>query len=163
MGAPSTAIDLAESVLGILNLCGDGTTPQGNRDSPRRIPVEQISLTGIFSGGRHPPFTTTPVADSQRWRSHCPKEASAVNIETPQPQPPPSIAERAIDTATDVSRGIEEVTAALRIALDRLQLALARAERPGQPVARLRAVTREAPLTSLFIAFLLGVTLARRR
>ncbi len=73
------------------------------------------------------------------------------------------MAERAIDTATDVSRGIEEVTAALRVALDRLQLALANAERPGQPVARLRAVTREAPLTSLCIAFLLGVTLARRR
>lgn len=86
-----------------------------------------------------------------------------MNIETPQPAPPPGMAERAIDTATDLSRGIEEVTATLRIALDRLQLALARAERPGQPVARLRAVARQAPLTSLFIAFLLGVTLARRR
>jgi hypothetical protein len=90
-------------------------------------------------------------------------KASAVNIETPLPAPPPTIAERAIDTASDVSRTIEEVTAALRLALDRLQLAIARAERPGQPIARLRAVTREAPLTSLGIAFLLGVTLARRR
>ena len=86
-----------------------------------------------------------------------------MNIETPQPAPPPSMAERAVDAATDVSRGIEEVTAAFRVALDRLQLALARAERPGQPLARLRAVTREAPLASLCIAFLLGVTLARRR
>jgi hypothetical protein len=90
-------------------------------------------------------------------------KASAVNIETPQDVPSPSIAERAIDTATDVSRGIDEVTAALRIALNRLQLTLENAERPGQPVARLRAVTREAPLTSLCIAFLLGVALARRR
>jgi hypothetical protein len=73
------------------------------------------------------------------------------------------MAERAIDTATEVSRTIEDVTAALRVALDRLQLVLANAERPGQPVARLRAVTREAPLTSLCIAFLLGVTLVRRR
>jgi len=90
-------------------------------------------------------------------------KASAVNIETPQPPPLPGMAERAIDTATEVSRTIEDVTAALRVALDRLQLVLANAERPGQPVARLRAVTREAPLTSLCIAFLLGVTLARRR
>jgi hypothetical protein len=73
------------------------------------------------------------------------------------------MAQRAIDTATDVSRGIEEVTAGLRVALDRLQLAIAYAERQGQPIARLRAVTREAPITSLCIAFLLGVTLARRR
>jgi hypothetical protein len=90
-------------------------------------------------------------------------KASAVNIETPQPPPPPTMAERAIDTATEVSRTIEDVTAALRVALDRFQLVLANAERPGQPVARLRAVTREAPLTSLCIAFLFGVTLARRR
>jgi hypothetical protein len=86
-----------------------------------------------------------------------------MNIETPQTVPSPSIAERAVDAVTDVSRGIEEVTAAFRIALDRLQLALAKAERPGQPLARLRAVTREAPLTSLCLAFLLGFTLARRR
>jgi hypothetical protein len=37
------------------------------------------------------------------------------------------------------------------------------AQRPGQPLARLRATTREAPLTSLFIAFLLGVAVTRRR
>ena len=86
-----------------------------------------------------------------------------MNIETPQEVPSPSIAERAIDTAADVSRGIDEVTAALRVAIDRLKLALANAERPGQPIARLRAVTREAPITSLCIAFMLGVTLARRR
>jgi hypothetical protein len=84
-------------------------------------------------------------------------------IETPQPPPLPTMSERAIDTATEVSQTIEDVTAALRVALDRLQLVLANAERPGQPVARLRAVTREAPLTSLCIAFLLGLTLARRR
>jgi len=84
-------------------------------------------------------------------------------MDTSQEVPSPSIAERTIDTATDVSRGVEEVTSALRIALDRLQLALANAERPGQPLARLRAMTREAPLSSLFIAFLLGVAIARRR
>jgi len=84
-------------------------------------------------------------------------------METPQNIPSPSIAERTIDTATDVSRTIEEVTKALRVAVDRLQVAIANAQRPGEPVAKLRAVTREAPLTSLFVAFLLGVALARRR
>ena len=90
-------------------------------------------------------------------------EGVSVSIETPQQIPSPSIAQRAIDTATDVSRTIEEVTAALKVAVDRLQEAIANAERPGQPLAKLRAVTREAPLRSLFVAFLLGVVIARRR
>ncbi|MBV9459775.1 MAG: hypothetical protein JO141_19955 [Bradyrhizobium sp.] len=77
--------------------------------------------------------------------------------------PSPSIAERAIDAATDVSRTFEEVTAGLKVAVERLRVVIANAERPGQPIARLRAVTRQAPLQSLFVAFLLGVVLARRR
>ena len=83
--------------------------------------------------------------------------------EIPETIPSPSIAERAIDAATDVSRTIEEVTEGLRIAVDRLRSAIADAQRPGQPLARLRAVTRQAPLTSLTVAFLLGVALTRRR
>ena len=86
-----------------------------------------------------------------------------MNNEMPPSIPSPSIAERAIDTATDVSRTIEEVTAALKAAVDRLRQAIADAEQPGQPLARLRAVTRQAPLRSLFAAFLLGVVMARRR
>ena len=85
-----------------------------------------------------------------------------MNTDTPQVSSP-SIAERAIDTATDVSRTIEEVTASLKIAVDRLREVIANAERPGQPIARLRAVTRQAPLQSLFVAFLLGIVVARRR
>jgi hypothetical protein len=83
--------------------------------------------------------------------------------EIPQTVPSPSIAERAIDTAADVSRTIEEVTEGLRVAVDRLRSAIETAQRPGQPLARLRTVTRQAPLTSLAIAFLLGATLTRRR
>jgi fructose-1,6-bisphosphatase/sedoheptulose 1,7-bisphosphatase-like protein len=85
-----------------------------------------------------------------------------VSDETPQ-IPSPSIAERAIDAATDLSRGIEDVTAALKVAVHRLRVVIANAERPGQPIARLRAVTRQAPLQSLLVAFLLGVVVARRR
>jgi hypothetical protein len=86
-----------------------------------------------------------------------------VNIDEPEPTLQPSMTERAIDTATDVSRTIEDLTAGLKIAVDRLRLAIESAERPGQPLARLRAATRGAPLTSLFIAFLFGVALTRRR
>jgi len=86
-----------------------------------------------------------------------------MDADTPQSVPSPSIAEHGIDTATNVSRTFEEVTAALKAAVDRLGAAIAEAQRPGQPVAKLRAVTREAPLASLFIAFLLGVAIARRR
>lgn len=86
-----------------------------------------------------------------------------MEAETPQTVPSPSIAGRAIDTATDVSRSIEEVSSDLRNAVDRLRLAVADAQRPGRPLARLRAVAREAPLTSLLIAFLAGAMLTRRR
>jgi len=93
----------------------------------------------------------------------------AVSMETPQaplePQVPdqPGIGERAIDTAVDVSRTIGEVTGALAAAVDRLSQAVADARRPGKPLAIISAMTREAPLSSLIIAFMLGVAVARRR
>jgi hypothetical protein len=73
------------------------------------------------------------------------------------------MAERAIDTATDVSRTVGDVVAGLRVAVDRLTAAIEEARRPGQPLSTISAITREAPLTSLFIAFLFGVAVARRR
>jgi hypothetical protein len=86
-------------------------------------------------------------------------KVSQVSPETSQP----GAAERAVDTATDVSRTITEVTAALRLAMERLRDAISDVQRPGRPVARLRTITREAPLTSLVVAFLLGVAISRRR
>jgi hypothetical protein len=77
--------------------------------------------------------------------------------------PQPGITERAIDTAADVSRTITDVTATLRSAVDRLSDAIAAARRPGQPLSTISAITREAPLASLFVAFLFGVAVARRR
>jgi len=85
-----------------------------------------------------------------------------VKDETPE-LPQPGMAERAIDTATDVSRTISEASAALQTAVDRLGKAIATARQPGKPLATISAITREAPLASLFIAFLLGVAVARRR
>jgi hypothetical protein len=73
------------------------------------------------------------------------------------------MAERAIDTVTDVSRTIGEVTGSLRAAVDRLSEAIDDARRPGQPLATIAAIAREAPLTSLLVAFMLGIAVARRR
>ena len=83
-----------------------------------------------------------------------------VSTETPLQ---PNMAERAIDTATDVSRTITDVSAALRVAVDRLSRAIATARQPGGPLSTISAITREAPLASLFVAFLFGVAVARRR
>jgi hypothetical protein len=87
-----------------------------------------------------------------------------MSMETPPLVPPqPGMAERAIDTATDVSRTITDVTATLRIAVDRLSDAIAASRQPGQPLSTISAIAREAPLASLFVAFLFGVAVARRR
>ena len=85
-----------------------------------------------------------------------------MNID-PSPQSQPGMAERTIDTATDVSRTITEVSAALQAAVDRLGEAIATARQPGKPLSIVSAITREAPLASLFVAFLFGLAVARRR
>ena len=85
-----------------------------------------------------------------------------MKIETPEPSQP-GMAERAIDTATDVSRTLTEVSAALQAAVGRLSDAITAARQPGMPLATISAITREAPLASLFVAFLFGVAIARRR
>ena len=85
-----------------------------------------------------------------------------VNFETPETTLQPGMAERAIDTATDMSRTITEVSAALGAAVDRLSQTIATARQPGKPLSTISAITREAPLTSLFVAFLFGVAIARR-
>jgi hypothetical protein len=86
-----------------------------------------------------------------------------VKMETPEPTTQPGMAERAIDTATDVSRTITELSAALRTAVDRLSQAIATARQPGKPLSTISAITRKAPLASLLVAFLFGVAIARRR
>jgi hypothetical protein len=75
----------------------------------------------------------------------------------------PGMAERAIDTATDVSRTVSEATGALQAAVERLSEAIATARQPGKPLSTLSAITRDAPLASLFVAFLFGIAVARLR
>jgi hypothetical protein len=86
-----------------------------------------------------------------------------LNTETEQSPSQPGVTERAIDAATDVSRTIGEVAGGLHAAVERLTSAIEDARRPGKPLATLAAITREAPLASLFVAFLFGVAVARRR
>ena len=86
-----------------------------------------------------------------------------VDFEVPEPTPQPGIAERAIDSATDVSRTLTEISAGLQAAVSRLSDAIATARQPGKPLSTISAITREAPLASLFVAFLFGVAVARRR
>jgi hypothetical protein len=81
-----------------------------------------------------------------------------MDAQTPQP----GAAERAIDTATDVSRTVTEVSEALQIAVGRLSEAIRTAREPGKPLSTISAITREAPLASLFVAFLFGIAVARR-
>ncbi len=71
--------------------------------------------------------------------------------------------QRTVDTATDLSRSIGEVAGTLKNAVDRLSEGIERAKQPGKPLATLSAITREAPLASLFVAFLFGIAVARRR
>ena len=86
-----------------------------------------------------------------------------MTVEAAKPTFQPGAAEHAIDTAADVSRAITEISAAFGTAVDRLSNAVASARQPGKPLSAIAAVTREAPLASLFIAFMLGAAVARRR
>ncbi|MGY8633188.1 hypothetical protein RAD15_11995 [Bradyrhizobium sp. 14AA] len=86
-----------------------------------------------------------------------------MSTEIPQSTSQPGMAERAVDAATDVSRTIGEVAGGLHAAVDRLTSAIEEARKPGRPLSTVAAITREAPLASLFVAFLFGIAIARRR
>jgi hypothetical protein len=90
-------------------------------------------------------------------------EVASLSTDIPQSNPQPGMAERAIDVATDVSQTIGEVAGGLRAAVDRLTYTIDEARKPGRPLATVAAITREAPLASLFVAFLFGLAIARRR
>jgi hypothetical protein len=56
-----------------------------------------------------------------------------------------------------------DVAGTLRGAADRVSTAIAAGQKPGMPLSVLSNIAREAPLGSLFVAFLLGMAFARRR
>lgn len=86
-----------------------------------------------------------------------------VSTETQEVPPQPGIAARAMDTAADVSQTIGEVAGGLKVAIDRLSDVIHTARQPGHSLSTISAVTREAPLASLCVAFLFGIAVARRR
>ena len=85
------------------------------------------------------------------------------STETPELPPQPGIAARAMDTAADVTQTIGEVAGGLKAAIDRLSDAVHTARQPGHSLSTISAITREAPLASLCVAFLFGIAVARRR
>lgn len=91
------------------------------------------------------------------------RKATKVSSETFETPPQPGVTERALDTATDMSRTLGEMVGTLSAAVDRLSEAARDARRPGTALSTVSAITREAPLASLFVAFLFGVAVARRR
>lgn len=75
----------------------------------------------------------------------------------------PSLTERAQVTARDALETRDDINAVLGKAVDGLTGALDYARRPGKPLDTVARLTRDAPLASLFVAFLVGVAFARRR
>lgn len=124
-------------------------------------PREPIASDGIFRNvtsalGR---IASAPGANpTSRGR-----KATKVSSETFETPSQPGVAERALDTATDMSRTLGEMVGTLSAAVDRLSEAARDARRPGTALSTVSAITREAPLASLFVAFLFGVAVARRR
>ena len=75
----------------------------------------------------------------------------------------PSLTDRARVTARDAVETRDDINEILGRAVDGLTGALDYARRPGKPLDTVARLTRDAPLASLFVAFMVGVALARRR
>ena len=68
-----------------------------------------------------------------------------------------------LDPVPEPKSSLSEISDALRAAVRRVNDTIDAGRKPGMPLSILSNVAREAPLGSLFIAFLLGVAVARRR
>lgn len=83
----------------------------------------------------------------------------------------PEIAERATHGARKAARSAAGsaseagamVSDMFCAAVDRLTTVVDDARRPGKPLDTVAKITRDAPLGALFVAFLVGVAIARRR
>ena len=83
----------------------------------------------------------------------------------------PEMAERATQGAKKSARGaagsaseaVAMVSDMFCAAVDKLTTVVDDARRPGKPLDTAAKITRDAPLGALFVAFLVGVAIARRR
>lgn len=75
----------------------------------------------------------------------------------------PGFTERVKTTARETAKAGVEIGEIFGDVVDRLSDVVDNARRPGKPLDTLSKVVREAPLASLFVAFVVGVAFARRR
>jgi hypothetical protein len=68
-----------------------------------------------------------------------------------------------LDPVPEPKSAISEISEAVNGAVNRVTGVIDAGRKPGMPLSILSNIAREAPLGSLFIAFLLGVAVARRR
>lgn len=68
-----------------------------------------------------------------------------------------------LDPVPEPKSAITEISEAMSAAVDRVTGAIEAGRKPGMPLSILSNIAREAPLGSLFVAFLLGIAVARRR
>ena len=64
---------------------------------------------------------------------------------------------------SSLETNVQQASDALKTAAGSVASAVEAGKRPGMPLDVLIRVTREAPLASLFVAFLIGAAIARRR
>lgn len=68
-----------------------------------------------------------------------------------------------LDPVPEPKSTIAGVSDVVKGTINRLSDAIEAGRRPGMPLSILSNIAREAPLGSLFLAFLLGVAVGRRR
>jgi hypothetical protein len=68
-----------------------------------------------------------------------------------------------LDPVPEPKSTIAEVSDAVKSTVNRVSGAIEAGRKPGRPLSILSNIAREAPLSSLMVAFLLGVAVARRR
>jgi hypothetical protein len=74
----------------------------------------------------------------------------------------PPLVYEGLDPVPESKSAISEISDAVNGAVNRVNSAIEAGRKPGMPLSILSNITREAPLGSLLIAFLLGVAVARR-
>jgi hypothetical protein len=75
----------------------------------------------------------------------------------------PPLVYEGLDPVPEPKSAIPEISEAVSGAVNRVSSAIEAGRKPGMPLSILSNITREAPLASLLMAFLLGVAVARRR
>ena len=68
-----------------------------------------------------------------------------------------------LDPVPEPKSAFSEISEAMSEAVGRVHGVIEAGRKPGRPLSILSNIAREAPLGSLFVAFLLGVAVARRR